>query len=142
MGSETLENCSITLNIKQTSDGYTDESELYTKGEFRLHKGAYYIDYDESEATGYDGSHVQLMVDKNFVTMTRTGSSFSNLVFQDNTRHFCHYGTEFGDCMVGITTKFIDRSLSENGGRVHLKYSIDVNGGLMSENEITIKIKM
>ena len=129
-----MDNCSITLNIKQTAEGYTDETELYTKGEFRLHKGAYYIDYD--------GSHVQLMVDKDLVTMTRTGTSFSNLVFQDNTRHFCHYGTEFGDCMVGITTQFIDRKLNENGGRVHLKYSVDINGGLMSENEITIKIKM
>ena len=119
-----------------------DESELYTRGEFRQHKGAFYIDYDESEATGYEGSHVQLMVDRDLMTMTRTGTSFSNLVFQREMRHFCHYGTEFGDCMVGITTKCLDKNLDKNGGRIHVKYSIDVNGGLMSENEITIKVKM
>ena len=29
-----------------------------------------------------------------------------------------------------------------NGGKIHLKYTIDVNGGLMTENEITINVKM
>ncbi len=137
-----MENCLITLNIKQTAEGMTDESELYTRGEFRRHKGAYYIDYDESEATGYEGSHAQLCVDKGVMTMTRTGSTFSNLVFENGVRHYCHYGTEYGDCMVGITTQELYHKLSENGGTVHLKYSVDVNAGLMTENEITINIKM
>lgn len=137
-----MENCSIVLNIKQTADGVTDESELFTRGEFRLHKGLYYIDYEESEATGFEGSHAQLCVDEGIMTMTRTGSTFSNLVFEDGVRHYCHYGTEFGDCMVGITTQELSHCLDETGGTVHLKYSVDVNSGLMTENEITIKVKM
>lgn len=137
-----MENCSITLNIKQTADGYTDESELFTKGEFRLHKGSFFIDYDESEATGYEGSHVQLRIDDKIMSMTRTGKAFSSLIFEDKTRHFCHYGTEFGDCMVGITTGELKPELDENGGKIHLKYTIDINGGLMTENEITINVKM
>ncbi len=137
-----MENCSIILNIKQTADGVTDESELFTRGEFRLHKGLYYIDYEESEATGFEGSHAQLCVNDGVMTMTRTGNTFSNLVFEDGVRHYCHYGTEFGDCMVGITTQELSHCLDETGGTVHLKYSVDVNSGLMTENEITIKVKM
>ena len=137
-----MDNCSITLNIKQTADGFTDESELFTKGEFRLHKGSFFIDYDESEATGYEGSHVQMRIDDKMMTLTRTGKTFSSLIFENKTRHFCHYGTEFGDCMVGITTDELKPELDENGGIIHLKYTIDVNGGLMTENEITINVKM
>jgi len=137
-----LDNCSITLNIKQTSDGFTDESELFTKGEFRLHKGSFFIDYDESEATGYEGSHVQLHIDGKKMTLTRTGNAFSSLVFEDKTRHFCQYGTEYGDCMVGITTDELFNGLNENGGKISLKYTVDINGGLMTENEITINVKM
>lgn len=137
-----MENCSITLNIRQTSDGMTDESELFTRGEYRVHKGRYFIDYEESEATGFEGSHAQLCVDKSVITMTRTGSTFSNLVFEDGVRHFCHYGTEYGDCMVGITTQELTHTLDDKGGVVYLKYSVDVNSGLMTENEITIKIRM
>lgn len=137
-----MENCSITLKIKQTVDGFTDESELFTKGEFRFHKGSYFIDYDESEATGYDGSHVQLRIDDKMMSLTRTGNAFSSLVFENKTRHFCHYGTEYGDCMVGITTNDLTEELNEKGGKIYLKYTVDVNGGLMTENEITISVKM
>lgn len=137
-----MENCSITLKIKQTADGVTDESELYTRGEFRFHKGSYYIDYDESEATGFEGSHAQLKVDENVLTMTRTGKNFTGLVFENGTRHFCHYGTDYGTCMVGITTSLFKQNLSSDGGEISLKYSVDVNAGLMTENELIIKVKM
>lgn len=137
-----MENCSITLKIKQTADGVTDESELYTRGEFRFHKGSYYIDYDESEATGFEGSHAQLKVDDNVLTMTRTGKNFTGLVFENGTRHFCHYGTDYGTCMVGITTSLFKQNLSSEGGEINLKYSVDVNAGLMTENELIIKVKM
>lgn len=137
-----MENCSITLKVKQTSEGVTDESELYTRGEFRFHKGSYYIDYDESEATGYEGSHAQLKVDDNILTMTRTGKNFTGLVFENGVRHYCYYGTEFGNCMVGITTSVFRQNLTSDGGEINLKYSVDVNAGLMSENEITIRVKM
>lgn len=137
-----MENCSIRLKVKQTTDGVTDESELFTRGEFRFHKGSYYIDYDESEATGYEGSHAQLKVDDNILTMTRTGKNFTGLIFENGVRHYCHYGTEFGSCMVGITTSVFRQNLTSDGGEINLKYSVDVNAGLMSENEITIRVKM
>lgn len=136
-----MENYEIRLKIKQTADGVTDESELFTRGEFRFHKGSYYIDYDESEATGYEGSHAQLKIDDNMMVMTRTGSTFTNLVFERGVRHFCHYGTDFGDCMVGITTDLLKSDLSSRGGNVCVRYAIDVNSGLMTENEINIKVK-
>lgn len=137
-----MDNCTIIMNVKQTVDGVTDESELYTRGEFRFHKGSYYIDYDESEATGYEGSHAQLKVDDKILSMTRTGKSFTGLIFENGVRHYCHYGTDYGDCMVGITTSMMKQDLSEDGGEIHLKYSVDVNAGLMTENEISIKVKM
>ena len=136
-----MDNASITLKMKQTADGETDTSELFTRGEFRQHKGEYFIDYDESEATGFDGSHVQLRINDKLVTMTRTGAAFSCLVFERGERHYCHYGTEYGDCMIGITTVGLDADLDENGGRVYIKYTLDVNAGLMLTNEITIKIR-
>ncbi len=134
------ENANIRMKIKQTADGQTDRSDLFTKGEYRQHEGAYYIDYDESEATGFEGSHVQLSVKDDVVTMTRTGRAFSSLVFEQGKRHFCHYGTEFGDCMIGITTSYLRHVMADNGGEISVKYSIDVNGGLMLENEIIINV--
>lgn len=137
-----MENCSIIMDIKQSSEDATDESQLFTKGEFRFHKGSFFIDYDESEATGYEGSHVQLRIQDNMMVMTRTGNAFTSLVFEDGMRHYCHYGMEDCDCVVGITTKQLNSSLTDKGGDIHLRYTVDVNAGLITENEINIKVKM
>ncbi len=134
------DNAHIKMSIKQTAEDQTDSSELFTKGEYRQHNGMYFIDYDESEATGFDGSHVQLKVDGDIVTMTRTGAAFSSLVFEEGERHFCHYGTEYGDCMIGISTTKLRHVMADNGGVIEIKYSIDVNGGLMLTNEIKIDV--
>lgn len=110
-------------------------------GEFRLHKGSYFIDYDETAATGYDGCHVQLHSTGGTLTMTRTGKAFSALVFEGGKRHFCHYGTEFGSCMVGITTTQLVTDLNDSGGRIFVKYTIDVNSGLVTTNELELTIE-
>ena len=136
-----MDNANITLNIKQTSNGITDSSELFTKGEFREHGGSYFIDYDDSEATGYEGSHVQLRVGDGVVVMTRTGSTFTSLVFEDGKRHLCHYGTEYGDCMIGVSTTELRQNLTNSGGRFSLRYTIDVNASLMTENEIIVNVR-
>lgn len=136
-----MENCSIFLKISQGSYGNKDETELFTRGEYRFHKGSYFIDYDETEATGYDGCHVQLRVDGEMVTMTRTGTNFTSLVFERGVRHYCQYGAEFGECMVGVSTSVLENRLSGSGGEVNLKYAIDVNSGLVSENQIKITVK-
>ena len=136
------DNATIKMEIRQTADGQTDSSELFSRGEYRSHDGCYYIDYDESEATGFEGSHVQLCVKgSDVVTMTRTGRAFSSLVFERGQRHFCHYGTEYGDCMIGITTSSLHVQAEEDRRRNSGKYSIDVNAGLMLENEIKINVK-
>ncbi len=136
-----MDNANITLNIKQTADGVTDTSELFTKGEFREHGGSFFIDYDESEATGFEGSHVQLRVADGIVVMTRTGKAFSSLIFEDGKRHYCHYGTEYGDCMIGISTTEMAHSMNGKGGSFTVKYTVDVNAGLMTENEISVTVK-
>ena len=91
------DNAKIKLILKQTADGSTDSSELFTRGEFREHGGSFFIDYDESEATGYAGSHVQLRIGQqdDTVTMTRTGKAFSSLVFENGKRHFCQYDMNY-----------------------------------------------
>lgn len=136
-------NANIKMTVKQTADGSTDSSELFTSGEFREHGGSWFIDYDETEATGYDGSHVQLRIGRTdeMITLTRTGKAFSSLVFENGKRHFCHYGTEYGDCMIGISTNEMRRNMTEDGGEVYFKYTIDVNSGLMLTNEITINVR-
>ena len=43
--------------------------------------------------------------------------------------------------MVGVFTQRIDADLSDDGGQLEVSYSLDINSGLTSINQIFIDIK-
>ena len=133
----------ITIKSIQTADGDEDTTELFTYGKLaRLSNGTgYRVSYEESEATGFEGSDVTLDITQDVVKMLRNGKSYSSLIIEKGKKHHCHYGTEYGDFMIGISADEIKSDINDNGGNLYLKYTIDVNSGLLSENEMFINIK-
>ena len=132
---------SITIDSTQTVDGESDKTELFTVGTLEPYKNGYRLCYDESAATGFDGSAVTVKLLPDSVTVTRTGKAVSTLIIERGKKHHCHYGTEFGDFLIGVNTDEIRNDLTENGGDVYLKYTLDINSSLMSENEMRINVK-
>jgi len=136
----------IDIISTQFAEDEKDTTELFTYGRLKRGRGKnkdkYKIIYEESEATGYDGSTVTLDVaGSDMVTMYRSGDAISNLVIEKGKKHHCHYGTPFGDFMVGVSADEIRSELSENGGSLYLKYTIDINSSYMSETEMHINVK-
>jgi len=141
-------NKEVSINIKsvQTADEERDTTELFTFGRLTRgrgkDKGKYTLSYEESEATGFFGNKVRLEVADDIVVMNRSGNSPANFVIEKGKKHHCHYGTQYGDFMVGITAEDIKYNLSEDGGGdLYMRYTIDINSSLMSENEMYIDFK-
>ncbi|MDR2532828.1 MAG: DUF1934 domain-containing protein [Oscillospiraceae bacterium] len=137
-------NVCIDIKSTQFAEDERDVTELFTYG--RLKRGRernkYKIIYEESEATGFGGNTVTLDIAGNdMVTLYRSGDALSNLVIEKGKKHHCHYGTPFGDFMVGVTADEIRSELSDKGGNLYLKYTIDINSSYMSETEMHINIK-
>ena len=137
-------NVCIDIKSTQIADDEKDVTELFTYG--RLKRGRernkYKIIYEESEATGFEGSTVTLdITGSDLVMMNRSSDALSNLIIEKGKKHHCHYGTPYGDFMVGITADEIRANLGDNGGDLYLKYTIDINSSFMSENEMFINIK-
>lgn len=136
----------VSINIKstQTADNEKDTTELFTYGKMSRSADAnsYQISYDESEATGFSGHKITLDIKgEHLVSMMRQGPAASNLIIEQGKKHHCHYSTPYGDFMVGITGNMIKANLNDHGGNIYLKYTIDINSSLMSENELQIDIK-
>ena len=132
---------SITIDSTQIVDGESDKTELFTVGTLEADEDGYRLCYDESEATGFEGSSVTVKLMPDSVTVMRTGKAVSTLIIERGKKHHCHYGTEFGDFLIGVNTDEIKNDLTENGGEVYLKYTLDINSSLMSENEMRINVK-
>ncbi|MCL2856698.1 MAG: DUF1934 domain-containing protein [Oscillospiraceae bacterium] len=134
----------VLINIKsvQSSEDDYDIIELFTTGQYYKRGGCFYISYEESESTGYEGSTTTLKVEpEKMVTLVRTGTANSQLIVERGVRHQCHYDVGYGDLLVGVQGSRIKSTLAEDGGNLEIKYSLDINSMYASENEMYIQIK-
>lgn len=134
----------VLINIKGVYDTEDDRDvvEIFTTGTYYKRGGTYFICYDDTEATGFNGSKTTLAVDsRNRVTLERSGQSPTQLIVERGVRHQCHYDMGFGDLMIGVSGSSVKSSLGETGGNLEIKYSLDVNSMLASENEMYINVK-
>ena len=122
-------------------DGSPDTVELLTCGRFYRRNNSYWLSYDESETTGFEGHKTTLHIEKDKVTMRRSGLSESQLVVQSGTRHQCLYDTGFGAITVGVNGRAVKSTLDDNGGVIDFSYSMDINTALTSENRVIIEVK-
>lgn len=138
----------VTITLKSISDsghGAPDIMELITEGTFKPIKlgnaDGWEISYEDSEATGFAGSTTTVTcIGDELASMRRSGSADSHLVIEKGRRHHCHYGTEYGDMLLGISASRIINRLSEEGGVLYFKYTIDINSAFVSENEIYFEV--
>ena len=75
------------------------------------------------------------------ISIVRTGNYQTHLVVQKGKKHFCHYETPFGEFAVGVSAKWVRNELTDAGGKLALRYTVDANTTLLSDNEIQIDIR-
>lgn len=135
----------ILLEIKgiQRIDSQRDKMELTTVGTFEETADNYIINYTEEQEppTAPIDVCVKISKDEKTVEMTRTGAFNSCLIIEKSKRNLCHYGTEFGDILMGISGHTIDGEYADEKGRFIFTYDIDMNGALVSRNEVRINFR-
>lgn len=140
----------VTITMKSISDnqcGSPDVIELITTGTLKPAKlgnaSGWEISYADSEATGFEGSVTTVTCfGEQLASMRRSGTTDSHLVIEAGRRHHCHYSTEYGDMLLGISTSRIINRMNEEGGEVYFKYTIDINSAFISENEVYLSVKV
>ena len=131
----------IEIKGKYSSDNGVDSIELTTLGSFTNLNGKYYITYREQNDQS-DATVTTVTVDgDNRVTLSRRGEITSRMLLEKGKRHLFHYKTSFAEFMLGIFANKISNSLNDDGGKLNFSYTLDINSGLISENEIEINIK-
>lgn len=140
--SKKMQDVLIKIKGVHISQGNRDVVELLTTGSFCRTKDSYFISYQESEATGFEGSHTTLRFDPqdSRVTMTRSGSLNSQLIIEEGRRHQCNYDTGYGQMIIGVLGERITSNLSDEGGDISFGYTLDIDTALTSENLVFISV--
>ncbi|MBO5163099.1 MAG: DUF1934 domain-containing protein [Ruminococcus sp.] len=132
-------NVMISLTSIQWQDGERTQTELVTKAK-RSKEGKFdIISYEDTEATGYEGSVTTIKADDSSAYITREGTANSALSLEVGKKHFCQYETPFGCLQLGVYTHNVDNTITKDG-KLYLKYSLDLNAAPLSDNEIIMTI--
>ena len=138
-------NKDVMIYIKGTQevDGEKDVIELTTKGRYYKRRDALYLSYEEMDEDDMEPTMKTLLkiegTDR--VTMTRSGKRRQQLIIEKGERHQCHYDNGYADWIMGIQGYGIENTLTEKGGKLNFKYSMDINAMYASENEVNIIVK-
>ncbi len=134
-------NALITLTGRQSIDGESDQYELTTLGKYVKKGDKYYISYEGSELTGYEGTTTTLKIKDGCVSMIRFGNASTQMIFEKEKKYVGHYDTPYGALSVGVTTNSIELNIDENGGEIDLDYMVELNNNLPVHNGLHLTIR-
>ena len=118
-----------------------DATELMTEGTMELREEGIFLEYQETALTGMEGTTTTFEVVGPRVTLRRSGSVHSQMVFEEGRQHTSLYQTLFGELTVDIQTSRLRHNLSERGGVMEIRYSIAVEHTVTGRNCFKIRVK-
>ena len=118
-----------------------DATELMTEGTMTLKGEEIFLSYRETELTGMEGTTTTFAIQGKRVTLTRTGTVNSQMIFEEGKQHTSLYETPFGELTVDIQTSRLIHNLTERGGLMEIKYSIAVEHTVTGRNCFKIRVR-
>ena len=100
------------------------------------------ISYEETQATGMDGSSTAISYlsgEPGVVSMIREGAVSTALVFEAGKRHHCVYQTPFMPFEVCVYTKKVENRLV-NEGYLELDYMIEIRGARAERTQFRMEL--
>ena len=119
----------VMLSLRGQQDYADQEPEiisLITAGTLEKTEDGWTLSYTESDLTGLDGVTTTFLVQKDCVTLTRTGKLESQMVFRLGIPHESLYQMEFGALMISVCATAISWDITEYGGIMDLCYDIAI----------------
>lgn len=135
------EDFNIFIKGIQSLDNESGEINLNTMGTYTRRGNTRFIAYKEYDADNPAKSHTAVLkVEPGKVTVSH-GHSGSRLILEKGKRHLCMYDTGFGAITMGVFTSFLEDNLQDSGGKLQVKYTLDIDSNLSSCNEIQVEVR-
>ena len=119
-----------------------EHSEMSVEGRYHDDGTRVAISYDESELSGLEGSRTTISFQKDVpaaVTMLRTGSVKTSLLFEVGKCHRCVYQTPYAPFEVCVQTNKVHNAV-EGMGTLELDYIVELKGAEAEHTKMKIVI--
>ncbi len=135
-----------TASEKESAEKESDNTcELLTDGTLVRDGSKISIKYCERADMGFETDTVTILdidtENPNVVTMVRTGDGATACRFDsEKSRQICVYEVAGIPLELAIKTNSVAHSITENGGRINLDYTIELRGMSTQRNQMEIEV--
>ncbi len=119
--------------------------EMDSEGIMRISDERFELEYFETELTGMEGACTSISFDRDnpgLITLLRTGTVETVLVFEAGQRNCCAYSTPEINFEVTVRTWDLRNELTEDGGELELDYSLEFRGASTEHTNISISVNV
>jgi uncharacterized beta-barrel protein YwiB (DUF1934 family) len=135
-------NAIISVVSKQVDSKDEDDIiEVVTPGEFYKEDNSYYAVYEETEISGMKGTTTTLRIDEENFTLTRTGTTTTEMKFKKDERDLTLYNTPHGALDLTVDTKELKMKVDSSGGDVFIDYDMIIGNEQVLSTTLKINIK-
>lgn len=120
-----------------TKEPEPQRDDYFVTGFMRKTKGGYRIEFREKED---DTTTTIDTFDDNTVALNRSGEFHSHMVFADGKTHMCICETGYMPIQMRISTKKLDNTLSMQGGKLDIDYTVEIVGNLAEKNKLRFSV--
>ncbi len=114
--------------------------EVISKGSYYLKNGKHYLLYEEAMEGFNDVTKNRLTFTEDRLEITKSGVINAHLLFERDKRNSTFYYTPFGSITVGIDTKNMDISITDDLIKINISYALEMNNRLVSDCSIYMEI--
>jgi len=129
------------VGTQKDADGEDNKIELITEGRFYEKDGVYFLEYQETEISGMEGTTTVIIVEKDRVSLERKGTHQSHFIFEKGKKFINSYETPFGNLEMGVFSTQVQSSIGDSEGQLSLQYQLDIGGNYASSNELFVTFK-
>lgn len=127
----------ITPNPLKRGEEHPETENFKVSGTLKKTKNGYRIEYNEENDT------VTTTIDTfedDTVSVNRIGTINTHMVFADGKAHTCICNTGYFPLQMRVRTKRLVNSLSMDGGKIDIDYTVEIVGNLAEKNKITFSV--
>lgn len=115
--------------------------EVVTPASYYCRNGKHYIIYDEvmEGMSGTTKNKIKITGSDSLEIM-KSGLSNTHMVFEKNKKNLTYYRTPYGQLLVGVNTRSMEVSVTEDKIDVSVDYELDVNHEPLADCKIRMNI--
>ncbi|MDR0947800.1 MAG: DUF1934 domain-containing protein [Ruminococcus sp.] len=138
--------CTVTLKSIDAAAENIEEKIIETTadGKFNFfNDGSFHIKYIEIDKTDLSFTENNIRCNaRNVIEISRKGEISSHMIIDIENQTAVNIKTIYGEFGFNVTAKEIKNNMTPQGGELIVRYNLDIDSKVISENEVRLNVKL